>query len=125
MLGVESLKALNTFGGCQRPVFSLGVSQYIMHKISSLWKSGLIWSLKLRENDERKNVIVGFKIVCFQIGMKGILARSILLFEWEITCLFLKNYVTSEGADSQNVSYNQQLSVARYLVWFYADIYFE
>ena len=33
--------------------------------------------------------------------------------------LFLKNYVTSEGAVSQNVS--QQLSIAAYQVVFYAN----
>ena len=30
-----ALKALNTFGNCQRPVFSLGVSQNL-HKITNL-----------------------------------------------------------------------------------------
>ena len=34
------LKALNTFGNCQRPVFSLGVSHYNRKK-TSLWKFGL------------------------------------------------------------------------------------
>ena len=47
------LKGRYTFGNCQRPVFSLGVSQH-MHKITSLLKFELNWSSKLRENDERK-----------------------------------------------------------------------
>ena len=34
--------------------------------------------------------------------------------------LFLKNYVTSEGAISHNVLYYQQLSIARYKVSLYA-----
>ena len=38
---------------------------------------------------------------------------------------FLKNYVTSEGAVSQNVLYYQQLSIACYEVSFYANNYFE
>ena len=42
-----------TKGSCQRPVFSLGVSQN-MHKITNLWKRGLIWSLKLQDSNERK-----------------------------------------------------------------------
>ena len=34
--GVDfQLQALNTFGNCHRPVFSLGVSQH-MHKVTSL-----------------------------------------------------------------------------------------
>ena len=50
------LKALYTFGNCQRPVFSIGVSH---HKHTSLWKFGLNRLSKLRENDERKNTLVG------------------------------------------------------------------
>jgi hypothetical protein len=34
---LSDLKALDTFGNCQRPVFSLGVSQHI-NKITNLWK---------------------------------------------------------------------------------------
>ena len=60
------LVALNTFGKCQRPFFSLGgVSQH-MHKITSLWTQLVI---KLQENDERKTPLL-YKIVCFQIGKK-------------------------------------------------------
>ena len=39
--------------------------------------------------------------------------------------LFLKNYPTSEGAVSHNVLYYQQLSIARYLISFYANNYFD
>ena len=40
------LEALDTFGNCQRPVFSLGVSQH-MHKITNQWKFWLnYWSCK-------------------------------------------------------------------------------
>ena len=38
---------------------------------------------------------------------------------------FLKNVVASEGAISHSVLYNQQLSIARYQVSFYANNYFE
>ena len=44
---------------------------------------------------------------------------------WVRNYLFLKNYVTSEGAVSHNVLYYQQLSIARYQVRFYANNYFE
>ena len=53
------LKALYTFGNCQRPVFSLGVSH---HKHKNVKQSCENWphlSSKLRENDERKNTLVG------------------------------------------------------------------
>ena len=72
-----ALKVLNTFGNCQRPVFSLGVSH--KHKITSLWKFGLNWSSKLRENDERKNTLVG-QICLLSYRNKRLLARSLLLF---------------------------------------------
>ena len=38
---------------------------------------------------------------------------------------FLKNYVTPDGAVSQNVLYYQQFSIACYQVSFHADGYFE
>ena len=44
-------------GNCQRPVFSLGVSQH-MHKITNLWTFELNWSSNLRDNNERKNTLV-------------------------------------------------------------------
>ena len=67
------LKGRYTFRNCQRPVFSLRVSQH-KHKITSLWKFELNWSSKLRENDERKNTLV------LSDRNKILLARSILLF---------------------------------------------
>ena len=48
-----TLKTQDTIGNCQRPVFSLGVSQH-MHKITNLWKFELNWLSKLRDNNERK-----------------------------------------------------------------------
>ena len=50
------LKALDTFGNCQRLSFSLGVSQ---HNI------GYNWSSKLRENSWIQNTLVA-QVVCFQ-----------------------------------------------------------
>ena len=55
LCNVKLNDTMYTFGNCQRPVFSLGVSLH-MHKIT-LWKFGLNWSLKLPKNDERKNTL--------------------------------------------------------------------
>ena len=42
---------------CQKPVFSLGVSQQV-HKITNLWKFDCNWLSQLRDNDERQNTLV-------------------------------------------------------------------
>ena len=47
----RSLETLDTFGNCQRPVFSHGVCQ---HKITKPWKFELNWSSKLQDNNGRK-----------------------------------------------------------------------
>ena len=47
---LPSLKTLDTIGNCQRPVFSLGVSQH-MHKTTNLWKFEL---KKLRDKKWKK-----------------------------------------------------------------------
>ena len=107
------LKALYTFGNCQRPVFSLGVSHH-NHKITSLWKCGLNRSSKLRKNDESKNNLVG-RICVISDRNKRLLARNIFLVR---NYLFLKNYITSEGVVFHHVLYYQQLSNAPYQVGF-------
>ena len=55
------LKALDTFGNCQRPVFSFGVSQH-MNKRTNLWTFELNWSWKLWEMVESTLVAQN---VCF------------------------------------------------------------
>ena len=52
----EYSKKLDTIGNCQRPVFSLCVSQH-MHKVTNLRIFELNWSSNLRENNERKNTL--------------------------------------------------------------------
>ena len=90
-----SLKALYIFGNCQRPVFSVGESQL------SIAVKNLL--LKLHENNEKQN-----KFVCFLMPQKASGQKS---FNIRVrNYLFLKNYVTSEGAVSHNVVYYQQLS---------------
>ena len=63
------LKALDTFGKCQRPVFSLDLSHH-KHKITSLWKFGLNWSSKLRENDLKEKTPLFDEFVRFQMEIK-------------------------------------------------------
>ena len=58
-------QSVPTFGNCQSPVFSLGVSQH-MHKITNLWKFGLNWSLKLQEDNERKKQLCCTNLCAFR-----------------------------------------------------------
>ena len=73
----HSLKALDTFGNCQRPVFSLGVSQ-LMHEIANLYKFGLNWSSILQKNNEKKKTLLHF-FMCFQIHNKRLQLKSFIL----------------------------------------------
>ena len=96
---IDCFKALDTFGNCQRPDFSLGVSQYL-HKIANLRKFELNWLSELRENNGRNNTHVPscvrsdawFRDLSWDLKINSnILVRNYL---------FLKNYITSEGAIS-------------------------
>ena len=60
-----NLKTLDTIDNCQRPVFSLGVSQH-MHKITNLWKFELNWLSKLWDNNERKKHPCHTKLCAFR-----------------------------------------------------------
>ena len=66
MTGCQVLKTLDTYGNCQRPLFSLGVSQH-MHKITNLRKFELNWLSKLRDNNGRKKAHLSHKVVCFML----------------------------------------------------------
>ena len=68
-------KGRYTIGSCQRPVFSLGVSQHI-HKLTNLWKFELNWSSKFGENGKRKNTLVGQMCVLSDRN-KRLIARSL------------------------------------------------
>ena len=59
------LKAVDTFGNCQRLAFTVGVSQH-MHTITNLWKFKLNRSLKLRDNNERKKHPCHTKLCAFR-----------------------------------------------------------
>ena len=97
------LKAPDTLGNCQRPVVSLGVSQH-MHIIPNLWKFGLNWSSKLRENNGRKKHPCRTSCVLSDAWFRdlswGLEINSNILVR---NYFFLKNYVTSQGAVSHNV----------------------
>ena len=123
------LHALDTIGDCQRPVFSLGVFQHNVHKITNLWTFEL-------------NIIVGFrsceKIMeekhhchtklcafrCFISGPKNLIMRSRNQIRGKLP-FFSKTTFTREGAVSHNVLYYQQLPITCYEVRFYASKYFE
>ena len=93
-----------------------------MHKMTNLSKFELNWSSKLRDNNEKKNILVKqscalsadawFRDLKFYIGA----AESYF---------FLEYYVTSEVAASHNVLYYQPLPFTLYQVMFYANNYSE
>ena len=92
------LKGRYTFGNFQRPVSSLGVSHY-KHKITNLWKFELNWSSELRENDERKNTLVGqicvlsernkrLEVFCYLSEKLPLLKKSMLLHREPFLTIF-------------------------------------
>ena len=62
--------------------------------------------------------------VCYQMAIKRVSGLK-SFFIWVRNYIFLKNFVTSEGAVSHNLLNYHQLSVARSKVSFYANNYFE
>ena len=82
----ETLKALDTIGNCQRPVFSLGVSQHFKQKITNLWKFDLNWSLKFRDNKHLcRTKLCAFR--CLISVPQNLILRSrnqIQIFSWKL-----------------------------------------
>ena len=77
------LKALDTIGNYQRPVFSLGVSQQMYTKKTV--KFELNWSPKLWENNGRK-IHLSHKLFMLSDALNSRpQLNSIQIFEWEIT----------------------------------------
>ena len=130
---ISLLKTLDTIGNCQRLVFSLAVSHH-KHKITNIWKFELNRSSKLRDNDERKTTLVTRSCVLSDAWFRDI-RFSFWGLETKIVenYFFFKNYVSSEGAYSDNVLYFQPLPITRYQVsflcyqvsFFYANNYCE
>ena len=56
---------MDNIDSCQRPVFSLGVSQHKL-KLTNLWKFELNWSSELRGNNDKEKT-PWHEVVCFQM----------------------------------------------------------
>ena len=109
-------KPNNLWQYCQRPVFSLGVSQQYQ-TCENLNSVGC-------RSWER---ITDKQVVRFQMSRNRDLSW-VLEFNSNILVgnyFFLKNYVTSEGAVFHNVLYYKQLPIACYQVSFDDNNYFE
>ena len=113
------LKTVDTFGNCQRPVFSIGVSQH-MHKITDLWKFELIWSLKLQDNNERKNTLVTRSdFTCLISRLQILNLRSWNQIRWKLP------YFRGSRFSQCFILSNQPPPITRYQVRFSDNNYFE
>ena len=88
--------------------------------------TGHYWSLKLRDNIERKNILVTWSCVLsdawfWDLGFRiwGLKVKFIEKY------FFLEIYFTSEGAVSHNVLYYQPLPITHNQESFYDNNYFE
>ena len=91
------LKALDTFGNCQRPVFSLGVPPAYYVNIRTQYWSSMWQENKMTEKHYCCTNLYAFGCLKWVLGIKSFNI-------WErIIIIFLKNYVHLEGADSHNV----------------------
>ena len=101
------LKTLGTIGNCQRPVFSLGVSQH-MHNITNLSSIGR-QSCKITMKEK---LPLSQEVVCFQIFETW---NLILMSQNQIReqNFFFESCLTSEGAVSHNVIFYPPLPITR------------
>ena len=108
---------------CQKPVFSLGVSQQV-HKITNLWKVELNRSSMLL-NKRKKNTLVTRSCVLSDAWFRDLHSKSEVSISnpWKI--LFSRKLRYFRGAVSHNVLYYQQLLITCDQVSFYANNYFE
>ena len=105
----NTLKTLDTIGYCQRPVFSLGVSQHMLenNKVCETLSSMGLWSCKIIMKGEKPLVTQSCVLSnAWFSGPQNLILRS----QNQIS---LQNYFTSEGAVSQDGLYHQQLSITR------------
>ena len=96
---ISTVKALSTFGNCQRSVFWPGVSKNYANKYKVIYVT--VWfnlSSKLQEN----------------IDWKHLCCRNVFAFRSLIEMLQAWSLLIFEGAVSHNVLYYQRLSIARY-----------
>ena len=90
-----NLKTLDTIGNCQRPVFSLGLSQH-MHKLNE--------NLSLIGRRSCK-IIMKEKTPCHTkfMALRCLISRPFKNFKFAGNYFFVENFVTSEGVVSHNV----------------------
>ena len=109
-IGGCCLKALDAFSNCQDRSSHLVCPNLCKQKITNLWKFCPNWSLKLQENNEKKNNrcidLCAFRCLIEASGLKSFTIRVGNYHS-------LRTSVTSEGAVSHNILYYQQLSIAR------------
>ena len=85
-----------------------------MRKITSLWKFGLNWSLKLQENDERNNtLVVQNSVLLIGIKLEGFWPEVIYYFSEKLPFSQKLFYFTSEGVVSHKVLYYRQSTAFR------------
>ena len=106
----KTLSALNTFGNCQRPVISLGVSQHIwkQNKTVKFWTQ---WFVKVARK-KRKKKTRHTKLFVFRCLNSNYFSEKSLL-----SLLLFRGSCFPQ--------WYQPLSIARYLVSFYADNYYD
>ena len=108
-------KALDTFGNCQKPVFSLDVSQLYMHKRKKSVKIWIQFVIEVAwEWWKKKSYLYVLSDTKKASGLMSFIDSNMSVRNY----FFLKNYISSEGAVSYNVLYYQKLSIARYKVIF-------
>ena len=90
---------LDSFGNCQRPVFSLAVSQHNNNKLAQIWTKLAIQVLRIIMKEEKKTWLL--QMVYFQISKRASNLKSFHILVKNN--LFRKTYVTSEGAVSHNI----------------------
>ena len=103
-----SLKALNTFSNCQRPISSLCPNAHNNTSVKN-WSIGRQSCKRIMKEQTPllHNYVCAFRC----------LKRLQMYFKiWVRNYLLFKSYLTSEGAVSHNVLYFQQPSFARYKV---------
>ena len=118
LYSMSELKTLDTFT-CQRPVFSLGVSQH-MHTMTNLWN--FFCSIGHRScKKEHPHYITLCDLRCIIKGFSW----NFLLLEWEITSLSKTTLLQKERVLTMLYTINSSPMLVSYQVSFYANNCFE
>ena len=112
---------VDTFGNCQRPVFSLGVSQH-MHKITNLCKFGKSCEVIMEEKAPLSHEVVCFQMLDFVTSKSN--SEVLKSNSWKITSFL--NTTLLQREPFLTMFYNNNSSpLLCYQVRFYAHNYFE